>query len=158
MFEPLSFVLNILAVGMAGYALWVARRAWRALEAGTPLFRWEDEIADLSDEFAQTVEQLSGDLGQRSQELTALLERAERILQTLEARQEELGQMVDINWEDGKKVAPEGGDNNGSTGHDVDYQIRQLAAQGLSVREIAQQVRLTQEEVALRLKISKISA
>ncbi|MCD6289573.1 MAG: hypothetical protein J7M34_03650 [Anaerolineae bacterium] len=156
MLELLSLLLSLLAFGLAVYASLATRRVWRSIETEAPVAQWEAEIAQLSEELAQTAERVTARLHERGEELAALLERAERLSETLRAQGENIERVVGANQEMGSgeaSILEEPGDGAPAIS-DVEHQIQWLASQGVGVSEIARRVRRTREEVALRLRNS----
>ncbi len=170
MFEPLSLFLSLLAVGLALYALWLARKTWRTVEAEGPLALWEDEVAELSEELARTAQQISAHLSRRREELSALLARAEsatcglqapgvgpteRMASADEARAN--GMMARSATTAGDREGPAEAVSRATAAgepFEMNHQVRLLASLGMSVAEIARQTRLPQEEILMRLNLS----
>ncbi len=159
MSEPWNWLLSLIALGVAVYALVMAHRAARAAsraqEGPSPLDQWEDEIASLTAELGQAAQQAVAQLSAKQEELQALLERAEQAavaLSSLAAAVQAAGPSVEGETPAlGAASAPEAPSSAADT---LDEQIRRLAAEGASATEIARQTKLPQEEIALRLRRS----
>ncbi len=179
MFEPLSLFLSLLAVGLALYAVSLARKTWHTVEAEGPMALWEDEIAELSEDLARTAQQISAHLSRRREELSALIVRAENVARGLQAPEaERMERMTSADEAPADRVAsdespaeqtvrsviavedrghPAETVNRASAAEEpfaISRQVRLLASQGLSVVEIARQTRLSQEEIVMRLSTS----
>lgn len=154
MFEPWSWLLSLIALGVAVYALVLARAASRAQSVGSPLDQWEDEIASLTAELGQATQQAVAQLSARQEDLRALLERAEQATTALSAliaaQAAETPAAEEAPVLDGAAAS----ESSSSAVEILDEQIRRLAAEGASAAEIARQTKLPQEEIALRLKRS----
>lgn len=174
MFEPLNLFLSLLAVGLALYAVCLARKTWQTVEAEGPLALWEEEVAELSEDLARAAQQITAHLSRRREELSALLVKAENVahgLQMSEAKRAEQVALTDEAQADetaaGLPLQPSLASRGRGRGwglaeamsqaaaveepSEVNHRIRLLASQGISVAEIARQTRLSQEEIAMRL-------
>lgn len=154
MFEPWNWLLSLFALGVAVYALILARAASRAQSVGSPLDQWEDEIATLTAELGQAAQQAVAQLSARQEELRALLERAEQATTALSALM--AARATEASAAEGMPAldVAVASEMSSSAAEALDEQIRRLAAEGASAAEIARQTKLPQEEVALRLKRS----
>ena len=157
MLEPWNWLLSLIALGVAVYALIVAHRAAHtashAQDVSLPLDQWEDEIASLTAELGQAAQQAVAQLSAKQEELQALLERAEQAAIALSASTAAVQATETV--AEGETpaldtiVAPE---KPSSAMEAMDEQIRRLAAEGVSVAEIARRTKLPQEEITLRLR------
>ncbi|MCS7220737.1 MAG: hypothetical protein RML36_09430 [Anaerolineae bacterium] len=174
MFEPLSLFLSFLAIGMALYAVCLARKIWQTIEAEGPLALWEEQVTELSEDLTRTAQQISAHLSRRREELLALIARAENITdgsQMPEAKRAKDSVSTDepapdasvtaemacpvIAMEDQRlsaKVISQA--TRTEEPSEVNRQVRFLASQGINVVEIARQTRLSQEEIIMRLNTS----
>ena len=154
MFEPWSWLLSLIALGVAVYALILARAASRAQRIQSPLDQWEDEIAGLTAELSQAAQQAVAQLHARQEELQALLERAEQAALALSASGAAQAAEASATEEAPALEAAAAAETPSAAAATLDTQIRRLAAEGASAAEIARQTKLPQEEVILRLKRS----
>lgn len=155
--EPWNWLLSLIALGVAVYALIVAHRAAHtashAQSVSSPLDQWEDEIASLTAELGQAAQQVVAQLSAKQEELQALLERAEQAAIALSAPTAAVQATETV--AEGETpaldtiVAPE---KPSSAMEAVDEQIRRLAAEGVSAAEIALRTKLPREEITLRLR------
>jgi hypothetical protein len=151
--EPLNLLLSALALVLAVYAIIVARSAVRSAEVETPLARWEDEVAQLSNELVQAAQQAGVRLSERQEEMQTQLERAEQILQALQAQP-----MPAPNAPSDSKLEKEANTTERVeravlSVNSLDRQIHLLVAEGVSLPEIARQTGLAREEVSMRLRL-----
>ncbi len=148
-------VIAVVALIVAVCAMVMAWRASRLAASASSIEEWERAMARLSEDLLLTAEQVSAHLDHQSDELEALLDRAERMRDALRALSED---RIEEPVLDEVQISPEVMKlETAEEPHappSMDQRIREMLAQGKSVRDIARQMQVAQEEVALRLKIS----